>query len=105
MSPRRLQSLAHSVQISAHSRHVCLWCWRVQQHKVRRRAANFGARHHETKVLRLDTGALKKLAKAELIQHKRGLIRVLDRNGLKAASNGADGPAEVELHRLFEDKR
>jgi CRP-like cAMP-binding protein len=48
------------------------------------------------------TGAIKKLAAAGLIRHTRGSIRVLDRRGLKEASNGAYGPAEAELDKLFD---
>jgi CRP-like cAMP-binding protein len=48
------------------------------------------------------TGAIKTLAAAGLIEHKRGSIRVLDRRRLKAASNGAYGPAEAELDMLFD---
>ena len=47
------------------------------------------------------TGAIRKLAAIGLIANKRGAIRVLDRHGLKAASNGAYGPAEAELDLLF----
>jgi CRP-like cAMP-binding protein len=48
------------------------------------------------------TGAIKTLSAAGLIKHQRGSIQVLDRSGLKAASNGAYGPAEAELDKLFE---
>jgi CRP-like cAMP-binding protein len=48
------------------------------------------------------TGAIKTLAAAGLIEHKRGSIKVLDRRRLQAASNGAYGPAEAELDKLFD---
>jgi CRP-like cAMP-binding protein len=48
------------------------------------------------------TGAIKTLSAAGLIQHKRRSIQVLDRRGLRAASNGAYGPAETELDKLFD---
>jgi CRP-like cAMP-binding protein len=48
------------------------------------------------------TAAIRTLAAAGLIEPKRGSIKVLDRRRLKAASNGAYGPAEAELDKLFD---
>lgn len=51
------------------------------------------------------TNALKALATRGLIQPRRSLIRVLDRNGLKKVSNGTYGAAEAEFEKLFGGRR
>jgi CRP-like cAMP-binding protein len=50
------------------------------------------------------TTALKVLAGRGLVQSGRRWIRVIDRDGLKKASNGAYGPAELEFEKLFGSK-
>lgn len=50
------------------------------------------------------TTALKILSGRGLIQTRRSLIRIADREGLKKASNGAYGPAELEFENLFGGK-
>jgi hypothetical protein len=48
--------------------------------------------------------ALSTLGDRRLIQSGRRMIRIVDREGLKKASNGAYGPAEFELEKLFGSK-
>lgn len=50
------------------------------------------------------TTALKSLAEGGLIQQRRSMIRIADREGLKKASNGAYGPPELELEKIFGGK-
>jgi CRP-like cAMP-binding protein len=50
------------------------------------------------------TSALRTLREAGLIEHRRGMIRVIDRDGLQKASNGAYGPPEAEFQKLFGNK-
>jgi Crp-like helix-turn-helix protein len=50
------------------------------------------------------TTALSTLGDRRLIQSGRRMIRSVDREGLKKASNGAYGPAEFELEKLFGSK-
>jgi CRP-like cAMP-binding protein len=47
------------------------------------------------------TTALKNLTERKLINPRRGTIRIVDRDGLKKASNGAYGSAELEFDKLF----
>jgi CRP-like cAMP-binding protein len=49
------------------------------------------------------TAAVRTLADRGLIQSRRGMIRIADREGLKRASNGAYGPGELEFERLFDE--
>ena len=51
------------------------------------------------------TTALLVLKAAKLIDYRRGLIRVIDRDGLEKASNGAYGGPEAEYQRLFGSDR
>jgi CRP-like cAMP-binding protein len=46
------------------------------------------------------TNALRTLRDAGLIEPRRGMIRMLDREGLKKAANGAYGPPEAEFQKL-----
>lgn len=48
------------------------------------------------------TLALRELEHQGLIRHRRGIIEVLDRGGLRAITGGAYGAAEAELRRLFD---
>lgn len=48
------QSLAHSAQISAHSRQRCLWCGEFNSMKVGRGAADFRAGHHQAEMRGFD---------------------------------------------------
>jgi CRP-like cAMP-binding protein len=50
------------------------------------------------------TNALRTLQDAGLVDRQRGMIRIVDRQGLKKASNGAYGAPEVELQNLFSSK-
>jgi CRP-like cAMP-binding protein len=50
------------------------------------------------------TTALGTLMDRGLIQSRRSMIRIADREGLKKASNGAYGPAELEFEKLFGSK-
>jgi CRP-like cAMP-binding protein len=50
------------------------------------------------------TTALKDLADRGLIESRRRMIRIADREGLKKASRGAYGPAELEFEKLFGGK-
>jgi CRP-like cAMP-binding protein len=50
------------------------------------------------------TTALGILTDRGLIQLRRRMIRIVDREGLKEASNGAYGPAELEFEKLFGSK-
>jgi hypothetical protein len=47
------------------------------------------------------TVALNLLEGSGLIRTDRGVISILDREGLETHSNGAYGPQEAEFHRLF----
>jgi hypothetical protein len=47
------------------------------------------------------TLALHLLTRSGLIQVARGIIRVIDREGLEGLSNGAYGVPEAEFQRLF----
>ncbi|MFZ0851556.1 MAG: Crp/Fnr family transcriptional regulator [Hyphomicrobiaceae bacterium] len=47
------------------------------------------------------TTALLTLKEAELIEYRRGLIRITNREGLKKAANGAYGGPEAEFEKLF----
>jgi CRP-like cAMP-binding protein len=47
------------------------------------------------------TVALNLLERNGLLESHRGVVTVVDRNGLKRASNGAYGVPEVEFNRLF----
>jgi CRP-like cAMP-binding protein len=47
------------------------------------------------------TTALNTLANRGLIQSRRRIIRIADREGLQKASNGAYGPAELEFEDVF----
>ena len=48
------------------------------------------------------TLALSLLEKSGLVEIARGVITVIDREGLIEASNGAYGAGEAEMHRLFQ---
>jgi CRP-like cAMP-binding protein len=50
------------------------------------------------------TNALRTLQDAGLVDRRRGMIRIVDREGLKKASNGAYGPPEAEFQKLFSGK-
>jgi hypothetical protein len=50
------------------------------------------------------TTALRVLTERGLIQSQRRLLRIVDREGLKKASNGAYGQAEIEFDKLFSSK-
>jgi CRP-like cAMP-binding protein len=47
------------------------------------------------------THAVHLLERTGLIQADRGIITVVDREGLEESSNGAYGTPEAEFHRLF----
>ena len=50
------------------------------------------------------TTAVNTLVDRGLIQTRRCMIRIADREGLKKASNGAYGPPELELEKMFGGK-
>jgi CRP-like cAMP-binding protein len=50
------------------------------------------------------TIALQVLAERGLIRSQRRSIRIVDREGLKKASNGAYGPSEIEFEKLLGNK-